>query len=88
VSVNCRIPHLNIDSLRDELHKGNVVGRLGITTGDQLLEWIKAKNKLLSSKSDADWAKAYRWAGWTYVQAGRLARRDTRSTALGLSLCV
>ena len=74
VSTNCRLPHVNIDNLRDALFKSNVVGRTGVATADQLVEWIEARNAHLGRRSDDDWLNSYR---------GRNA--DTIAKAVGKS---
>lgn len=38
-STNCRPPHLNVDVLRNEMHKAGLVQRLGMHTGDELVTW-------------------------------------------------
>jgi len=60
VSTNCRLPHVNIDTLRDTIFKSNVVGRTGMGSAAQLVEWAKAKNAALGRKSDAEWLESYR----------------------------
>lgn len=59
-STNCRLPHVNIDNLRDTLFKSNVVGRTGVSTADQLVEWVLAKNAAIGQRSDATWKDSYR----------------------------
>lgn len=60
VSANCRLPHVNIDNLRDAIFKANVVGRTGMSSAAQLVEWVKAKNARIAEKSDAEWKESYR----------------------------
>lgn len=38
-STSCRPPHLNVDVLRNEMHKAGLVQRLGMHTGDELVTW-------------------------------------------------
>jgi hypothetical protein len=59
---------------RDELFKANVVGRLGISTTDQLLEWVRGKNAVLEEKGDEHWMTEFRYVrggwflgGWRWV---------------------
>lgn len=51
---------MNIDLLRDALFKSNVVGRTGMASADQLVEWVKGKNALVAAKTDAEWKESYR----------------------------
>jgi hypothetical protein len=60
VSTNCRLPHVNIDNLRDSIFKANVVGRTGMASAAQLVEWVRAKNDLIAQRSDAEWKESYR----------------------------
>merc|ERR1712146_700744 len=59
-STNCRMPHMNIDNLRDELFKSNVIGRENIENSEQLVEWIMARNAYLAKKKDAYWKKIFK----------------------------
>lgn len=59
-SANCRLPHVNIDNLRDAIFKANVVGRAGMGSAAQLVEWVRAKNNLIAKRSDAEWRESYR----------------------------
>jgi hypothetical protein len=34
-----RPPHLNVDVLRNEMHKAGLIQRLGLQTGDELVRW-------------------------------------------------
>lgn len=52
--------HVNIDNLRDAIFKANVVGRTGMGSAAQLVEWVQTKNDLISRKSDAEWRESYR----------------------------
>lgn len=38
-STNCRPPHLNVDVLRNEMHKAGLIQRLGLQSGEQLVSW-------------------------------------------------
>ncbi len=59
-SSNCRLPHVNIDVLRDTLFKSNVVGRTGAATAEQLIGWIKAKNDVVAQRTEDSWKQAYK----------------------------
>jgi hypothetical protein len=75
-SVNCRLPHVNVDVLRDGLFKSNVVGRTGTGNAQQLLEWVKAKNDLLAARDDAAWLRAYKGRKPEAVEKAVLKARD------------
>ena len=40
-STNCRPPHLNVDILRNEIHKAGLIGKLGIASGEELIRWYE-----------------------------------------------
>lgn len=61
VSQNCKIPHLNIDNLRDDLFQHNVVGRHELTSEQALYEWLVRENEALQAKSDKDWKRLYKY---------------------------
>eukprot|EP00802_Teleaulax_amphioxeia_P016506 Tamp_16627.p1 GENE.Tamp_16627~~Tamp_16627.p1 ORF type:complete len:382 (+),score=103.03 Tamp_16627:1-1146(+) len=47
-SHNCRVPHMNIDRLRDELHKAGVVEKLSMKQPEELYEWLEKQNDALT----------------------------------------
>lgn len=55
-SHNCRAPHVNVDVLREQMHKAELLGRLGVKTAEQLIEWIEGTNALLATRTDAEWS--------------------------------
>ncbi|EKX43054.1 hypothetical protein GUITHDRAFT_111100 [Guillardia theta CCMP2712] len=54
-SQNCRIPHMNIDRLRDELHQAGVIDENGLKSDEDLLKWLEERNKELAQKDDHYW---------------------------------
>lgn len=84
VSVNCRLPHVNIDLLRDALFKSNVVGRTGMASADQLVEWVKGKNALIAAKSDAEWKESYRGRNMETIEKALAKARANGGFFLGL----
>lgn len=54
-SPNCRAPHVNVDTLRDELHRGRVVARTGAQSADDLLQWLLRENERLRSRGAHGW---------------------------------
>lgn len=61
VSQNCKVPHLNIDNLRDDLYQYGVVGRHDIKTADQLVDWLTRENEALGQKSEKDWKRLFKY---------------------------
>ena len=57
-SQACRSPHLNVDVLRAELHRSELLRRHQIRTADQLVEWIEQTNRELGSRTDSAWRGA------------------------------
>jgi hypothetical protein len=49
-SQQCRVPHLNIDNLRDALFASEVLKRHDIKSSSALVNWITAQNDLLAAK--------------------------------------
>jgi hypothetical protein len=52
-SHNCRVPHMNVDKLRDELHKAGVVEGKGMQQPEELFEWLQQQNQKLSQCDDS-----------------------------------
>jgi len=57
-SPNCRPPHVNVDTLRDELHRARVVERLRVESPDGLLRWLLDTNARLEGEKEARWEGA------------------------------
>lgn len=56
-SPNCRPPHVNVDTLRDELHRGRAVQRTGAKSADELLQWLLRENERLRGRAEGGgWA--------------------------------
>jgi hypothetical protein len=53
-SQRCRMPHLNIDNLRDALFAADVIQRHSIKTAKALEQWILGQNELLASKFQSE----------------------------------
>jgi hypothetical protein len=65
-SQRCRIPHVNIDNLRDMVFQARVVKRNKITSSDELFQWFLDRNEMTSDLTeDREWLNRSR----------RLARR-------------
>lgn len=52
-SQNCRAPHLNVDTLRDELHRARVIDRADIASPEDLVKWLLAANTRVQAKVSA-----------------------------------
>ena len=59
-SHGCRPPHVNVDVLREEMHRAQLLRREGLTTAEQLIGWIEARNEELSARDAAEWGKSVR----------------------------
>ena len=55
-SHGCRPPHLNVDMLRAELHRAEVLSRHKLTSAAELLDWVDRANRDLGARSDEQWA--------------------------------
>ena len=49
-SQQCRVPHLNVDNLRDALFASEVIKRHDLKTTAALVNWMQAQNELLGAK--------------------------------------
>jgi hypothetical protein len=49
-SQQCRVPHLNVDNLRDALFTSEVLKKHEIKTAAALVEWMQAQNEVLAAK--------------------------------------
>ena len=49
-SQRCRLPHVNIDNLRDAIFGSNIVQKHNLNTTKQLEEWILQQNDILGTK--------------------------------------
>jgi len=57
-SHGCRSPHLNVDVLRAEMHRAELLTRHKLSTSDALLNWVESANRELSRRSEKEWAAA------------------------------
>jgi len=80
-SQACRSPHMNIDSLRDQLFQADVVSRGGIKTAEELFNWLEERNAALASIPEGDWRPRQRTRK-TLPQA--LAKANLQGFFLGL----
>uniref|UniRef100_A0A7S2AIA4 Uncharacterized protein n=1 Tax=Octactis speculum TaxID=3111310 RepID=A0A7S2AIA4_9STRA len=52
-SLNCRIPHLHQDKLRNMLFEANVLRRFNIKTDVDLFAWLLSENDAIAKKDDS-----------------------------------
>ena len=52
-SHNCRTPHMNVDKLRDELHKSGLIEKLKFEQPEQLFAWLEQQNEALLKHDDS-----------------------------------
>lgn len=57
-SHGCRPPHLNVDVLRAEMHRTELLSRHKLRSAQQLVEWIEAVNADLGARTEEEWAHA------------------------------
>ena len=62
-SHSCRAPHLNVDVLRAEMFKAEVLSRNGLKSADQLVDWIEQRNAELAKRPDEAWGGTGRVKG-------------------------
>ena len=43
-SHGCRPPHVNVDVMREEMHRAELLSREKLTTADQLVSWLEERN--------------------------------------------
>eukprot|EP00908_Phaeocystis_cordata_P008251 Transcript_18912.p1 GENE.Transcript_18912~~Transcript_18912.p1 ORF type:complete len:447 (+),score=207.07 Transcript_18912:120-1460(+) len=54
-SAKCRAPHINVDVLRNELHAAKVLSRHELSSTEQLLQWLEARNAALAAREAGAW---------------------------------
>lgn len=83
----CRAPHLNVDVLRAEMHKAELLTRYDLTSPAQLIEWLEARNAELAGRPDGDWGAGHadRAKKGTPALENALGKAREQSFFLGLS---
>ena len=84
-SHGCRPPHINVDVLREELHRAEILQRERLTSAEQLVGWIEARNEELAGRAEGEWS-----AGAARVKSGAalekaLAKAKDQNFYLGLT---
>ena len=49
---------MNVDVLREEMHRSDLIHRHGISSATELVEWVEQRNSELSARSDGEWGTA------------------------------
>lgn len=80
-STKCRVPHLNFDTLRDDIYRSKVMARNELKTKDELITWLHAQNAGLPGLQSASWEKR---AASTASFKKALAKANANSFYLGL----
>ena len=83
-SHGCRPPHLNVDVLRAEMHKAELIERNKIKSAEQLVDWIEARNLELAAKTDDEWGDGAKTKSGTALEKA-LAKAREQGFYLGLS---
>lgn len=52
-SQRCRMPHVNVDNVRDNLFASNIIAKHNISSRKQLYEWLIKQNQSLEKKYNA-----------------------------------
>ena len=56
-SVRCKIPNVNLDVLREQLHEAEVARRFGLRTESDFTAWMGAENARLAGRSEKQWLR-------------------------------
>ena len=90
-SQRCRIPHVNIDNLRDMVFQARVVSRNEFTSSDELFQWFLSRNEMTSELTeDREWLnrgrRLARRGGSTGIMFEKaLTKSKTKKFYLGLT---
>ena len=57
-SARCKIPNVNLDALREQLHEAEVASRFGLNTEADFVAWLLAENKRLGDRTEKQWMRA------------------------------
>lgn len=84
-SRECQIPHVNVDRLRDEIHKSGVLRNQALK-GTSLLDWMMARNDELSKLPQDAWRTSkFRYAATKTKRETALAKAAANKFFLGLT---
>ena len=69
VSQNPKLPHVNVDNLRDSLFQHHIVERHGFKTAEELLTWLDHVNDVLAQKQEKEWKnRIFKGRNWEMVE--------------------
>lgn len=84
-SHGCRPPHVNVDVMREEMHRAELLSREKLTTADQLVSWLEERNAELAARDDGQWNKESANVKSNAALAKALAKARTEGFYLGLT---
>jgi hypothetical protein len=79
-SIKCRVPHLNFDTLRDDIYRSKIMSRYHLKSEEALLSWLLEQNEVLPQLHAASWAQRSSTASFDKA----LAKCKTNGFYLGL----
>jgi hypothetical protein len=56
-SIKCRMPHLNFDTLRDDIYRSKIVSKYELKSEEALIAWLRKQNQALPQLHAASWAE-------------------------------
>ena len=56
-STRCKIPNVNLDVLREQLHEAEVASRFGLKTEADFVAWMAAENARLGDRTEKQWVR-------------------------------
>jgi hypothetical protein len=83
-SHGCRPPHVNVDMLREQMHKAELISQHGIGSAEELVEWIEGRNAQLAARSVKEWDTAGRAKSSAAFQKA-LAKAHDQGLYIGLT---
>ena len=56
-SHGCRPPHINVDVMREEMHRADLLARESIASAEELVQWLEERNAQLGKRDDSEWSQ-------------------------------
>jgi hypothetical protein len=60
ISLNPKLPHVNVDNLRDSLYQHHIVERHDLKSPQDLVAWLRHANETLGRKQDKEWKRVFK----------------------------
>jgi|TARA_B110000977_G_scaffold74557_1_gene100802 hypothetical protein len=57
-SPRCRVPHVNLDVLRETMHEADVASRFGLKNENDFIQWMQRENETFAARTEKQWVKA------------------------------